>query len=117
MKAIRIIAVSAASAVVVALAGCASGAEGGAAEGTSATVGFAQRNFESDWWAAQSEGARVAAAEEGIELLESDAKGDPIVQNSDVQTFITKGVDAVIITPADPRGVASSVTALRFIRW
>ncbi len=113
MKTSRIIAISAVSAVVVALAGCASGPEGGTAEETSATVGFAQRNFESDWWAAQSEGARVAADEEGIELLESDAKGDPIVQNSDVQTFITKGVGAVIINPADPRGVAGSITALK----
>ncbi|MFL0711271.1 MAG: substrate-binding domain-containing protein [Microcella pacifica] len=76
-------------------------------------MGFSQRNFESDWWAAQSEGARVAASSSGVELLESDAQGDPITQNSDIQTFITRGVGAVIINPADPRGVAPSVTALK----
>jgi ribose transport system substrate-binding protein len=101
------------SAVVIwglVLAGCA-GTSGAGDRG--ATIAFAQRNFASDWWAAQTEGVRRAANDSGAELLESDGRGDPVVQNSTVQNYITRSVGAVILNPADPRGVAPSVQALK----
>jgi ribose transport system substrate-binding protein len=93
-------------------AGTAGGSGGGGAAESNRTVAFAQRNFESDWWAAQTDGVRAAVKKAGVDLLESDGRGDPVVQNSNVQNYITKGANAVILNPADPRGVTPSVNAL-----
>jgi ribose transport system substrate-binding protein len=77
-------------------------------------IGFSQRRVAgSDWWKTLIAGATSEAEKLGVKLLVTDAGGDTVRQNSDVQTFITKGVDGVIINPNDPRGVSQAVQALK----
>lgn len=83
------------------------------ADAKSSTIAFAQRNFASDWWTSQTEGVRTAAKDSGVSLLESDGRGDPVLQNSLVNNYITKGANAVILNPADPRGVTPALKALK----
>jgi ribose transport system substrate-binding protein len=77
------------------------------------TVAFAQRDNRSDWWKAQNEGIQAAAGASGTKLLLGDGGGDAVKQNSQVQNYITQGVDAVVLNPADPVGVGPSVQALK----
>lgn len=82
------------------------------AEGETVTIGFSQRRLAgSDWWATLLAGAEDKAAELGAEVIVTDAGGDTVKQNSDVETLITQGVDAIILNPQDPTGVAPAVSA------
>jgi ribose transport system substrate-binding protein len=111
-----------AAAVVVSggvISACGSSDDGGAskagASGSSGggTVAFAQRDSRSDWWKAQNTGIEAAAKTSGTKLLVGDGGGDAVKQNSQVQTYITQGVDAVVLNPADPVGIGPSVKALK----
>lgn len=83
-----------------------------AADDDTITIGFSQRRLAgSDWWATLLAGAKDRAGELGAEVVVTDAGGDAVKQNSDVQTLLTKGADAVILNPQDPTGVAPAVNA------
>ncbi|MCL3859813.1 substrate-binding domain-containing protein [Actinotalea sp. K2] len=76
------------------------------------TIGFSQRRLAgSDWWATLLQGAEDKAAEIGAQIIVTDAGGDTVKQNSDVQTLLTQGIDVLIINPHDPTGVAGGVNA------
>lgn len=99
----------------LALTGCnresSSSAAGGGDEGT-ITIGFSQRRLAgSDWWATLLQGAEDRAAELGAEIDVTDAGGDTVQQNSDVETLLTQQADALILNPNDPTGVAPAVQA------
>ncbi|WP_225755226.1 substrate-binding domain-containing protein [Actinotalea sp. Marseille-Q4924] len=124
----RGIALGSVLALSLALSACAEGgdADGGAApddgngatagdagSGDTITIGFSQRRLAgSDWWATLLQGAEDKAEELGAEIIVTDAGGDTVKQNSDVQTLLTQGVDVVIMNPHDPTGVAPAVTAV-----
>lgn len=77
-------------------------------------IGFSQRRVAgSDWYKTLVAGATSEAEKLGVKILVTDAGGDTVRQNSDVQTFITKGVDGLILNANDPRGVSQSVNALK----
>jgi ribose transport system substrate-binding protein len=77
-------------------------------------IGFSQRRVAgSDWYKTLVAGATSEAGKLGVKILVTDAGGDTVRQNSDVQTFITEGVDGVILNANDPRGVSASVQALK----
>ena len=104
--------------VAVALTGTActgpngSTAAGAHAAGDTITIGFSQRRLAgSDWWATLLQGAKDKAAKMGAKVIVTDAGGDTVKQNSDVQTLLTKGADVVILNPQDPTGVAPAVAA------
>ena len=89
-------------------------AAGAGAHGGKITIGFSQRRLAgSDWWATLLKGAKDKAAQMGAEVIVTDAGGDTVKQNSDVQTLLTKGADAVILNPQDPTGVAPAVAATK----
>jgi len=81
--------------------------------GSSGKIAFAQMASSNDSWKAQTSGVESEAKKEGVPLLVGDAQGDVVKQNSLVQNYITQGVKAVIINPADPVGVSPSVKALK----
>ncbi len=62
-------------------------------------VGFAQTGAESAWRTANSESMKSEAAKRGIELKFSDAQGKQENQIRAVRSFITQGVDAIVIAP------------------
>jgi ribose transport system substrate-binding protein len=77
-------------------------------------IGFSQRRVAgSDWYKTLVAGATSEAEKLGVKIRVTDAGGDTVRQNSDVQTFITQGVNGVILNANDPRGVSASVQALK----
>lgn len=105
--------------LVLALSACGGGGAGGDAGKESGVkndivIGWSQRGISgSDWWKTLVDGGEAAAKEAGAKIELLDANGDTVRQNSDVQTLIAKGVDAVIMNPNDPIGVEGSVAALK----
>lgn len=62
-------------------------------------VGFAQTGAESAWRTANSESMKAEAAKRGIDLKFSDAQGKQENQIRAVRSFITQGVDAIVLAP------------------
>ena len=62
-------------------------------------VGFAQTGAESDWRTANSESMKAEAAKRGIDLKFSDAQGKQEKQIQAVKSFITQGVDLIVLAP------------------
>jgi len=75
-------------------------------------LGFSQRRIAgSDWWKTLIQGATDEAAKQGVKLDVLDANGDTVRQNEDINTLILKKVNAIIINPNDPLGLAQSIKA------
>ena len=62
-------------------------------------IGFAQTGAESDWRTANSESMKAEATKRGIDLKFSDGQGKQENQIRAVRSFITQGVDAIVIAP------------------
>ena len=62
-------------------------------------VGFAQTGAESAWRTANTESMKSEAAKRGIDLRFSDGQGKQENQIRAVRSFITQGVDAIVIAP------------------
>ena len=72
----------------------------GAAGDDPIKVGFAQTGSESGWRSANTESMKTAFSEEnGFELVFNAADNDPAAQISAVRSFISQGVDAIVIAP------------------
>lgn len=56
-------------------------------------------------------GVRAAAEENGVTLLESVADNDAQQQNAQIQTFINRGVDAILIVPVDNTAILTAIDA------
>lgn len=69
------------------------------AAGKTIKVGFAQTGAESAWRTANSESMKSEAAKRGIDLKFSDAQGKQENQIRAVRSFITQGVDVIVIAP------------------
>lgn len=84
----------------------------GAAKGM--TIGFTMRAISGvAWYQVLVDGAKAQAAQDGVNLIVGDAESNLVTQNSEIQSYISQGAKAVIMNPADPQGVASSITALK----
>jgi len=62
-------------------------------------IGVAAASFDDKWMSYMHEGFRKAAAEAGVKITMVDGKNDSAVQQGQVDTFITMGVDAIILVP------------------
>jgi ribose transport system substrate-binding protein len=84
--------------------------EGGAAPGA-ATIGFAISSFDNDFFVSLKDGVEKAAADAGATVTISDAGGDAATQASQVEDFITQGVDLIMVNPVDSDAIVPSVEA------
>ncbi|MBJ7359446.1 ABC transporter substrate-binding protein, partial [Nocardioides sp.] len=83
-------------------AGCGDDSDSGGGSGGDDTikVGFAQTGSESGWRSANTESMKEAFSEDnGFELVFNAADNDPAAQISAVRSFISQGVDAIVIAP------------------
>lgn len=64
------------------------------------TVGLAVANLQADFFNQIKESVEKAGAEQGVEVVTVDAKGDAATQVSQIQDLITREVDALIYIPA-----------------
>lgn len=62
-------------------------------------IGIAAASFDDKWMSYMHEGFEMAAEEAGVKITMVDGKNDSAVQQGQVDTFITMGVDAIILVP------------------
>lgn len=78
----------------------------GADEGASQLhIGVATANFDDKWMSYMHDGFNEAADAKGVKMTMVDGKNDPAVQQSQIDTLITQGVDAIIIVPVDAKSI------------
>jgi ribose transport system substrate-binding protein len=107
---------------VLALAACGGDEEQAADEGARATSAQEQKDLKigvnlslpSDpFFVAMAEGIQDEADELGVEALVTYSNYDPSKQIADVQDFVTKGVDGILISPADVEAAVPAYEAAR----
>lgn len=73
------------------------------------TFALVQINQQALFFNQMNEGAQAKADELGAELLIFNANNDPAAQNSAIETYITEGVDGIIVVAIDVNGVMPAV--------
>jgi simple sugar transport system substrate-binding protein len=94
--------VAALAVLALAVTGCGSSSSGtgGSGAGKTIKVGFAQTGSESGWRAANTKSMKEAFSKQnGFDLVFNAADNDPAAQIAAVRTFISQGVDAIVIAP------------------
>src|SRR5688572_28947173 len=82
---------------------------GGEEEGV--TIGLAISTLHNPFFVTLRDGAQEAADAAGAELAVADAQDDAQTQASDIDDFITREVDVIIVNPVDSAAVVTSVEA------
>ena len=102
----KFIGLTAAGALLVALAGCAGGGgdAGGGADDGELVVGFAQVGAESGWRTANTKDIQRAFEDADIELKFSDAQGKQENQIKAIRSFIQQQVDVISFSPVVETG-------------
>lgn len=82
------------------IAGLSVWAEGQQEEGDDQLhFGVAAASFDDKWMSYMHEGFEEAAADRGVQITMVDGRSDPALQQGQIDTFITQGVDAIILVP------------------
>jgi ribose transport system substrate-binding protein len=79
-----------------------------AAEGT---IGLSVLTLQNPFFGVIADNVTSEAAKYGYDVIVVSAENDPGMQNNQVNDFIVKGVDAIILNPADSKAVAPSIKA------
>src|SRR6516225_6543933 len=100
----------------IALAACSRGTSQSAASPSAGsagpghkTIGVSIQNREAQFYQDMESGMRAAAAKHGYALIVVDASRDNAKQQSQVEDFISKRVDAVVLTPYDSQAIGSAI--------
>lgn len=73
-------------------------------------VGITYQNLQNEFIINIQDAVRTKAEELNIELIELDAQGKAENQISQIENFIARGVDAIILNPYDKEGSSPAVT-------
>ena len=87
------------------MAACSSSTSGGEKKNGKLVIGAAMPVFDDKWLSYLYDSMKAAAKDKDVDLKMVDAKNDSGKQLSQVETFITQGVDAIIINPVDTSAV------------
>jgi ribose transport system substrate-binding protein len=99
----------------MALTACSHGTTQSGASATAAaqrrekTIGVSIQNREAQFYQDMESGMRSEAAKYGYALIVVDASRDNAKQQSQVEDFISKRVDAVVLTPYDSQAIGSAI--------
>ena len=73
------------------------------------TIGVSIQNREAQFYQDMEVGMRAEAAKYGYTLIVVDASRDNAKQQSQVEDFISKSVDAIVLTPYDSQAIGSAI--------
>ncbi|MBV9233826.1 MAG: substrate-binding domain-containing protein [Candidatus Eremiobacteraeota bacterium] len=102
-------------ALLAGMAGCSHGTSQSAASpsasaGGHKTIGVSIQNREAQFYQDMESGMRGEAAKRGYALIVVDAGRDNAKQQSQVEDFISRRVDAIVLTPYDSAAIGSAIT-------
>ena len=113
MKIKKILALMAASTMLMTMGGCNAitiDGEENVREGSSGNViGFSVSTLNNPFFVTLTEGARKAATENNVELVVVDAGDDAAKQTSDIEDLVSRNVGVLIVNPVDSDAVAPAV--------
>jgi len=89
-------------------AGCGGGTPGGAAR---LTIGAAFETLQTEYWVASYDAIKDELQKRGMTMLEAIADGDANRQLEQVQNFIARRVDGIILVPKDAKVVIPMIRA------
>jgi ribose transport system substrate-binding protein len=84
-------------------------ASSGAVQSSRKTIGVSIQNREAQFYQDMESGMRNEAAKYGYALIVVDASRDNAKQQSQVEDFISKRVDAIVLTPYDSQAIGSAI--------
>jgi ribose transport system substrate-binding protein len=87
----------------------ASGSATGPAATGAKTIGVSIQDLQAQFYEDMELGMKAEAAKYGYAITFVDANRDQAKQTSQVEDFISKGVSAIILTPADSKAVGSAI--------
>lgn len=97
------------------LSGCSTGNEASDSSASktsdSCTIGMTQINQTAVFFTEMNAGAEEAADKLGCDLTIANANNDSARQSSDIENFVTQGVDALIVVAIDVNGVKPAIEA------
>jgi inositol transport system substrate-binding protein len=96
-----------ASCACVIVIGCGGGTDGP----RPLTVGLAFETLQTEYWVASLEALQAELAGRNIRVLEAVADGDPNRQLEQVNSFISRNVDGIIVVPKDAQSVVPMIRA------
>lgn len=64
-------------------------------------IGVAAANFDDKWMSYMHDGFEAAAAAQGVRITMTDGRNDQSIQQGQIDTLITQGVDAIVIVPIE----------------
>jgi len=73
------------------------------------TIGVSIQNREAQFYQDMEAGMRAQAAKYGYNLIVVDANRDNAKQQSQVEDFVSKKVDAIVLTPYDSQAIGSAI--------
>ena len=76
-------------------------------------IGLSLWAYDSQYWTEVRDGAQEKCDELGYELVIADPNNVPSQQVSDIENFITMGVDAIIVAAIDPQSVSGVLKEAR----
>lgn len=79
------------------------------APGARKTIGVSIQNREAEFYQDMESGMRDEASKYGYALIVVDASRDNAKQQSQVEDFISKRVDAIVLTPYDSQAIGSAI--------
>ncbi len=82
---------------------------GAAAAQDGQTFALVQINQQALFFNEMNRGAQAAADEAGVELVIFNANNDAAAQNSAIETYVTEGVDGLIVVAIDVNGIMPAV--------
>jgi ribose transport system substrate-binding protein len=82
----------------------------GAQHAAQKTIGISIQNREAQFYQDMESGMRSEAAKFGYALIVVDASRDNAKQQSQVEDFISKRADAIVLTPYDSQAIGSAIT-------
>ena len=87
-----------------------SGSANAASKTQGITIGFSQRRIAgSDWYKTLVQGVKDEAQRQGVKVDVTDAGGDTVRQNSDINTLMSRGAKGLILNANDPKGIAAGL--------
>lgn len=84
-------------------------ASGAATSSGSKTIGFSVQNREAQFYQDMEAGMKAEAAKFGYTVNVVDAARDNAKQQNQVEDFISKKVDAIVLTPYDSKAIGSAI--------
>lgn len=74
-------------------------------------IGMTMNTLNNPFFVDVTEGAKKAAAENGVELIITDAQNQPSKQQTDIENLLQKNLSVIIIDPSDSDAIVAGVEA------